>query len=413
VVVIEHVAPNGDRYRSAYFHLRDGLDHDVAEARGVDGTSSPEAAEYKKFADKTNPDPLHWGTNAQAITVAPGDTVAAGQLIGYSGNTGVGGANAGLDAAGNPTNTDTANNHLHFMMTVPNPDTTQPNIWVQVDPYGVYAESTSSGCYDLLAETAAARLFAPFYPSFHNVPAEYVGHYWSYYTGMGMGLQTLSLHRKDDKVLASGSFQWGLPTTWRARLNMSADEYQQWFDEYDGKGFRPRQIQVAVGGDGQPRFTVIWQERGQDSYWAYHGVDDAEWDNLWKQHVEKEKLRVEDRAGYSVGGTRLGAVVFVDDGDSGFYEWHYLSGDEFQTTFDDLSSKGYRLVSVNVLEDPGGTSFGGVWRKMPGSWYARHGISPAEYQAEFDKISAQGYRLYRIQGYANSDRFAAIWCKGA
>jgi murein DD-endopeptidase MepM/ murein hydrolase activator NlpD len=409
-VIIEHKAPNGDRYRTVYVHLRDGFDHDLAKAKAVvvgdkykDGKAT-RPWKYKQYADKPNPSQLQWGTNAQKIQVKVGDTVRAGQLIGWSGNTGHGGAGNGLDDNGNPTNPTTANNHLHLMTAVPHP-TAGENEWVQIDPYGVYAQR-GSDCYDLTDDTAFVRLFAPFYPSFHNVPVEYVAKYFGYYPGMGMALQTLSLHKKDSKTLASGSFQHGLSPDWYARFWMTGDDYQHWFNEYHSKGYRPRQLSVALDNGGNPRFSVIWQRRQGEQYVAFHGLDDAGWTAKWNEWVVQKKFRVEDRVGYSSNGRRQ-AAVFVKD-DQPFVELHYMNSATLQSKFNELWGQGFRMVSIDV-DDTG--SYGGVWLKKPGGWIALAGMSASGYQDKFTELASQGWRLHRIDGYANSSRFAAIWTR--
>ncbi|MBI2299413.1 MAG: hypothetical protein HYU66_10810 [Armatimonadetes bacterium] len=417
-VVIEHTAADGSRFRIACMHLRDGFTHDLAKARAItippgadkDDKGKPTNwLKYKRFADKTSPSQLLWGTDSQKIAVKPGDQVYAGQFIAWSGNTGARGAGNGLADDGTPNDPVAANNHLHLMVTVPNPAPGAAD-WIQVDPYGVYSDA-SAGCYGQLADTAYTRLIAPFYPSFHNVPIAVLSKYFGYYPGMGYGLQTLSLHRHGGDVLASGAFAPGLPPAWYARFYMAGADYQHWFDEYDKQGFRPRQVAVTLDTDGQPRFTVIWCKRGNEAYYTWHGLTDAEWQQEWADLVDKQHFRVEDHAEYSVGGTNRHAVVFVKDGDTAFYEFHHMDSPAFQAKFDELSGQGFRLVSVNVAELPAGLRFGGVWRKLPGDWVAAHGMTPEVYQQRFDDLDKQGYRLWRIQGYADSSRVAALWHK--
>jgi len=44
-------------------------------------------------------------------------------------------------------------------------------------------------------------------------------------------------------------------------------------------------------------------------------------------------------------------------------------------------------------------------------WQARHGLTSAQYQATFDELLSQGYRLVQVSGYSvnGEDRYAAIW----
>jgi murein DD-endopeptidase MepM/ murein hydrolase activator NlpD len=417
IVIIEHTAPNGDRYRSTYMHLRDGFDHDLAAAQAIPAGAKFDADgnirntwKYNKFANKDNPDPLYWGTNAQTIQVEVGDTVTAGQFIGWSGNTGPGGAGNGLDANGNPTNAATANNHLHLMMTVPDPRPGFANDWVQVDPYGVYSE-VDMGCYDLMDTAPYARLFAPFYPSFHNVPANVVSKYFGYYPGMGLALQTLNLHRDGNEVLASGSFQYGLPSQWYARFYMTAADFQHWFDEYHDKGYRPREISVTPDSNGNPRFNVIWKKRNGEGYYTFFGLTDAQWQQKWNDLVVDDSWVVEEQVTYDTNAGARHAAVFISAPKVSFAEWHYLSSATFNTKFAQLNGQGFRNTNMHVAELDGTRYYGGIWRKVPGAWITLYGLTPAEYQAQFNNYTAQGYRLYRIQGYADSSRFAAIWTK--
>lgn len=418
VVVIDHQAANGDRYRSVYMHLRDGITHDQSMASAISLSAKDkqknEDGEYgRKYRywlyaqNASSDDTIQWGTDAQKILVKPGDTVRAGQQIGWSGNTGYGGAGWGLNNDGEPYNATAANNHLHFQITALDPDT---GVYVFVDPYGVY-EEMSTDCYDLLDRPAYVRLLAPFYPSFHNVPLRYLTFYWSYYTGMGMTLQTADVHRRGDDLLASGAFQSGHPPTWYARFYMTGDEYQQWFETYADQGYRPRELSVTKDGSGQPRFTVIWTKTDGEGFVAYHNMTDADWTAKWNEHVENGKMRLEDRVAYEAGGTRRWAAVFVSDPNPAFAELHYMTPDEYQTKFAEFWDQGLRPWSVDPAELSGGLRFGAIWRPMPNRWIARHGLTPAGYQSTFEEMVENGYRLHRVRGYANSERFAAIWSK--
>lgn len=254
-IIIDHTASNGAKYRTGYFHLRDGFDHDLSKAKNVKVTSGSATSRdtlYVLFANKPNPSQLLWGTNAQKMKVKVGDNVNAGQPIAFAGNTGYGGAGWGLDNNGNPTNANTANNHLHFMLWIKSPTNSNSVTWLEVDPYGVYSKNTSDNadCYQPGYNKAFHRFFAPFYPSFYNVPVEYIINHWDYYTGMGMALQTLSVHKSNNRYLASGAFDTGLPNEWYCRINMSGAQYQQYFNEYNSKGFIPRQISTTKEGAG-------------------------------------------------------------------------------------------------------------------------------------------------------------------
>ncbi|NLU94516.1 hypothetical protein [Chitinophaga sp. Ak27] len=415
VVIIEHIAQDGTSYRTGYFHLRGGFDHDIANAKVIPvsdpGNLDARDTKYKKFANLPNPSQLLWGTNDQKLKVKAGDKVYAGQQIAWSGNTGFGGAGWGLNQDGTPTNPYTANNHLHFMLWIKSPGTGAD--WMEVDPYGVYStsETSNASCYEIGATGAFNRFFAPFYPSFHNVPVQHITQYWGYYTGMGMALQTLSVHKAGNQYLASGSFQYGLPSQWYCRINMNSTQYQQYFDEYYAKGFIPRQISVANDAGGNPLFTVIWKLRGNENFVAIHNATDDVWNAKWKTCVDQQKMRVTEHVVYYAGGKRYHAGVFGSNNPGGFYMYYGMNTNDFTKKFDELNKAGLMTVNVNVEENGSQNNVGGLWWPRNKAYYSYMNMSPADYQAKFTDLTAQGYQLYRVQGYDNSSRFAAIWMK--
>lgn len=415
VVIIEHKAADGTLYRTGYFHLRGGFDHDVAKAKviPVSDPSNQNARDtkYKKFANLPNPSTQLWGTNAQQLKVKAGDNVLAGQQIAWSGNTGFGGAGWGLNPDGTPINPNTGNNHLHFMLWVKSPGAGAD--WMEVDAYGVYATSdnSNSSCYEVGANSGFNRFFAPFYPSFHNVPVQYITRYWGYYTGMGMALQTLSVHKSGNQYLASGSFQYGLPAAWYCRINMNSTQYQQYFDEYYAKGYIPRQIAVTNDNAGNPLFTVIWQQKGNENFAAVHNATDEVYAAKWKTYAEQQKMRVTEHVVYYVGGKRYHAGVFGSKNPGGFYMYYGLNASDFTKKFDELNKAGLMTVNVNIEENGSQNNVGGLWWPRNKDYYSYMNMSPADYQTRFTQLAAQGYQLFRIQGYDNSSRFAAIWMK--
>lgn len=417
VVIIEHTGSDGTLYRTGYFHLRGGFDHDVQNAKNtpVSDPSNKDARDtkYKKFANLPNPSKLLWGTNEQKLKVKAGDQVYAGQQIAWSGNTGFGGAGWGLNQDGTPSDPNTANNHLHFMLWIKSPNPSTGVDWMEVDAYGVYAKADNSNidCYDIGANSAFNRFFAPFYPSFHNVPVEHITRYWGYYTSMGMALQTLSVHKSGNKYLASGSFQYGLPSQWYCRINMSATQYQQYFDEYYGKGYIPRQISVTNDNSGNPLFTVIWKQRGGENFAAVHNVTDDAYAAKWKTYVEQGKMRVTEHVVYYVGGKRYHAGVFGSSNPGGFYMYYGMNTTDFAKKFDEMNKAGLMTVNVNVEENGNQNNVGGLWWPKSKAYYSYMNMSPADYQTKFNDLTGQGFQLYRIQGYDNSSRFAAIWMK--
>ncbi|KAK0704375.1 hypothetical protein B0H67DRAFT_591250 [Lasiosphaeris hirsuta] len=98
--------------------------------------------------------------------------------------------------------------------------------------------------------------------------------------------------------------------------------------------------------------------------------------------------------------------------------WQARSGmttAQYQTTFDNFVSSGYRLTCVAGYTSNNDPRFAAIWDKsLPGvPWVSRSGMTSAQYQSNFDTYVSQGYRPKHVYGYAvgNAPYFAAIWDK--
>jgi len=409
VLILEHTAADGSKYRSMYFHLRDGYTHDRNAAKAIvpaDPTGNDNVAKYARYA-KNNSNKLYWGEESHTIAVNVGDWVNAGQFIARSGNTGPGGAGAGLNNDGTVSDTTRANNHLHFMLAVPNPKTSGE--WVFVDPYGVYAKE-STGCYAIMKDINYPRLFAPYYPNFHNIGWDLYNFYFNYYPNMNWGPQTLSVYKAGNQVRAAGAFHPSVTGSWAVRGYLTSAEFDNWFNIYLRQGLRPRELQYTQGWDGQPRFTAIWQRRGNEGFYTWINLSDADFTAKWNDLVVNQGYRIEDHVSYSAGGQRRHAAIFVKDG-QGFQLWYNMSANEYSQKFNSLGAQGWRNTSFNAADLPWGQRYGGVWLKKPGAWATWFNMSGAGYQQKFEQFGGQGFRLWKIQGYGDGNTFGAIWTK--
>ena len=75
-----------------------------------------------------------------------------------------------------------------------------------------------------------------------------------------------------------------------------------------------------------------------------------------------------------------------------FVAYHSVTASDHQVRFTDLSSKGYRLISLSVYGDPSNARYAAVWVQRSGpAWQGFHGGSASEYQNFFDTWKAKGY----------------------
>ena len=402
-VAVESTAADGQKVMFIYLHLRDGKSHDIAKAKSSTSTSE-KYVKYRAFANDY-PDHISWGTEQQTIMVNVGDTVSVGTPLAWAGNTGAGGAGSGLNDDGSPKNWK-GNVHLHVYVAVPHPTTS--NTWVWVDPYGVYQEA-DTGCYDLLKDTKFSRLYAPFYPTFHGVPYEVFKFYWGYYPNMGRKLRTLNIHRDGDSLLASGSFQSGIPGGWYLHTYRTAQEFQDLAELRYSQGYIMRETTVEKTLGGQPRFSAIWRplEAGE-SIEHRAMLTDAEWGDLWQDRVVDDEWRLEDYFGYSVNGVNYQSAFVTSHEGRPFLYSGLQTSSVFDQTIDDYKADGYLPVSFNVASRANGLRLSGIFRDRPGCWKVAWGLTPGGYQSYVSQQLQLGYQVWKVQGYSDSTRYGVL-----
>lgn len=258
--------------------------------------------------------------------------------------------------------------------------------------------------------SSAFALAAPFWPSFHNVPAQTFFDNFSYYPNQGLGLQTLSLYRAGNQTLAAGSFDSSVQGPWYALGNMTTAGFSQAFSNYGAQGFRPREISVMIDAQGQPRFSAIWKKRTEQGYYTYINMTDADLNQKWNTLVTNQGYRVEDYVSYNVNGQRRHAAIYVRDG-KGFYFFTGMTQASFGQKFNELAAQGFYPTSFNAVMTPQGERYACVWMKATGATAMFFNMSAAGYQQKFDYYNSLGFKVKKIHVYGNGSRFSAIWKK--
>jgi len=408
VLVIEHNDIGDIEYRSFYFHLRNGKTNDISMAKTRTNADDPGSSreKYKKFANLDNPSDLWWGTNSHAIPVNVGDQVWAQRQIAWSGNTGPGGAGAGLNNDGMPNNTTTANNHLHFMVAVRDPTLTGGE-WLYVDFYGVY-EQQSSGCYDLLDNTLYDRLVAPFYPFFHGVDLGVFNYYLYYYGQMGRSPSTLTVQQPGNGAIAAGAFKTGT-TSWYVYDYLTANDFEDKWTTLIGDDFRLVDRTVTLDTQNVPRHNGIFRPDTINDWFSFGRLTTNEYVDQFDMLTE-DGYDLVDFFGYHEGNTDRIAAIFVPT-PGGFFHEGLLSSNDFKTTTNNYAEDGWLPVDVNVMEMAGGTYLSAIYRQTGDGRMVHWGMSAAEYQQWMDFYRSDGWDLEVVQNYADGDRYAAIWSK--
>jgi hypothetical protein len=91
---------------------------------------------------------------------------------------------------------------------------------------------------------------------------------------------------------------------------------------------------------------------------------------------------------------------------------HNLTSDQYQQTFDQLTSQGFRPKIVSGYEEFGQCLFAAIFERGGGpDFQARHNLISDQYQQTFDQLTVGGFQLTWLNGYevAGQPLFAAIF----
>jgi CubicO group peptidase (beta-lactamase class C family) len=104
-----------------------------------------------------------------------------------------------------------------------------------------------------------------------------------------------------------------------------------------------------------------------------------------------------------------------EENDMSFQAYHGVTGAQHQTNFNNLSSQGYRMISLSVYGDPHDARYAAVWVQRGGpGWVAVHGVDSAGYQSFFNSWTAKGFVpvIVSATGAINNAIFAAVFEQG-
>jgi DNA-binding ferritin-like protein len=196
----------------------------------------------------------------------------------------------------------------------------------------------------------------------------------------------------------------------QARHGLTAQQYQQTFDQLVNQGFRP----TCVSGyteNGQERFAAIFEQVGGPAFQARHNLTAQQYQQTFDQLVN-QGFRPTRVSGYGVGGQSRFAAIFVQVGGPAFQARHGLTAQQYQQTFDQLVNQGFRVKWVNGHSVGGQEQFAAIFEQIGGpAFQARHGLTAQQYQQTFDQLVNQGFRPTCVSGYSvgGQDRYAAIF----
>ena len=249
----------------------------------------------------------------------------------------------------------------------------------------------------------------------HNLTAEQYQEAFNDYVGNhGMQLVDVSGYGSTTPLFAALWVKTASPPEWQARHQLTANEYQTVFNQLTSQGFAPVLVNGYATSAG-PRFACIFQ-KGLTAPWvARHNLTSAQYQSAFNEFTA-QGFALDWVSGYFDGSQDLYAAIWRQPSQTPAWQArHGLTSSEYQAFFNEMTTEAYKPVVVSGYSDGAQDRYAAIFRKIANApaWQARHGLTSAQYQATFDQLVAQGFRLELVNGYtvAGQDRFAAIWTK--
>ncbi len=199
---------------------------------------------------------------------------------------------------------------------------------------------------------------------------------------------------------------------WVARHNLSPGQYQAAFKQFTSAGLRLTSVSGYVTA-GKLRYAALWRKLDGPPWVARHGMSSGAYQKAFDDNA-KAGLRLVFVSGYEVGATDRYAAIWEKRDGPAYVARHRLSAAAYQTLFDDLTKKGYRLVHVSAYTKRRAPRYAAIFEKAGGPAGRTHpALSFAQYQHKYAQYAKQGFRLKLVSGYraGGKDRYAAIWEK--
>ena len=212
-------------------------------------------------------------------------------------------------------------------------------------------------------------------------------------------------------AIYAGIWEQSPSPQWQARHDLTADQYQQTFDSLVAQGYRLRRVSgYSLGNEAY--YAGIWEQSPGPQWQARHGLTADQYQQTFNQFIA-HGYRLVWVNGYSLGNEAYYAGIWEQSPGPQWQARHGLTADQYQQTFDQFVAQGYRLRVVSGYVVDGIDLYAAIWEKGgPIEWEAHHRLTAIEYQEKFNQIVwGKGYQLVATSGYEVGDNvlYAAIW----
>lgn len=199
---------------------------------------------------------------------------------------------------------------------------------------------------------------------------------------------------------------------WKNHGSMTGTTYQQKFDEYGEEGFSLAHVDSYVVGDNV-LYAAIWR-KSSGACTAYHGSTVEEHQKSFDS-LKSDGWRPKVISVASVGGKLRYTALYTKQDIGNFEARSFLTPDEYQTKFDQNKENGRHLHYLNSYLHGGKLHFSAIWAEKPdvSGLIARHGLTDGQFQTSWEDVMSTGFRTRAITACEEGGkvRYAVYWTK--
>lgn len=144
-----------------------------------------------------------------------------------------------------------------------------------------------------------------------------------------------------------------------ARHGMSSDQYQQAFNQYLSQGYRLTHV-CGYGINNQALYAAIWEKNNGTPFVARHGLTADQYQQAFNQYTA-QGYRLTDVSGYAVGNQTYFAGIWTKVGGPGYVARHNLTGADYVSNNQQYLNQGFAPIRVSGYMAGAQDRYAGIW----------------------------------------------------
>jgi Peptidase family M23/Polyglycine hydrolase-like, structural repeat len=394
----------------------DGMDDNTVIGQLPNPTPSPVGGNYVWLSHADGTRTYYTHMRKGSLTVAIGQTVTAGQILGHLGNSG-----------------NTSGPHIHvevrkYISTNPlrpwvlreawlveraanTPWDPQSPLWVNADGLGIPNKEVL-----IWPSSIPPKWYRPGYHEW--LEYEWPPHHWNELLRRaqmcGYEPVALSPYQVGADTRFCAVFRPAGRDEVRAGFCLSGAEFLAESESLRREGFRP--VSLASHVDRDVRYTAIWSREAGPEWTMYQGIG-----------VDEHQRQLETLTAQGLRPVNVSVVApddrpqvcafYVQEKAGSFAAPSLLTGTELERAVAEHAREGRQLTHLNAVGIAGEPRFSAVFLQTAtdGDTRFKHGLTSAELFTELDNVRNTGYYTQALAGYELDGRaaFTASWHQGS